>query len=157
MITKDLLQTWFLDKISLNNERAILVYLQWFAKRNAVALQKDWISLSPYATYLKDHGEAFENTENVNEKDVPDIIKYEGRREEYNFRYMGKYYAQEWTEYDLAEVMIKWKKYLYARNSKEDAMEFHSEEWMNIINTDYYLKRGKEVAKDYSNLKKKIQ
>jgi len=157
MITKDLLQTWLLDQISPDNERAILMYLQGFVQRNASFLEKEWISKTPYDAYQKEHGEAFENTSKANENNIPNIIGYEKRREDYKFQYIGKYYTQKGIEYDLGEVIIDWKKYLYARNIIEDEDEYHTEEWMTITLLNYYLTRGKEVVKDYHDLKKKTQ
>ena len=157
MITKDLLQTWLLDQISPDNERAILMYLQGFVQRNASFLEKEWISKIPYDAYQKEHGEAFENTSKANENNIPNIIEYDNRREDYKFHYIGKYYTQKGIEYDLGEVIIDWKKYLYARNVKEDKDEYHTEEGIDIIQLNYYLTRGKEVAKDYNDLKKKTQ
>lgn len=156
LITKDLLKTGFLDILAVDNDIWIITYLQGFTKRNALALKKEWISIVPYASYQKWHGEAFENTQNADGKDIPNIIEYDKRKEEYKFKYLWKYYTQKGVEYDLAEMIISWKKYLYARNIIEDNDKYHVEEWMDIPILNYYLSRGKEVVQDYLDLQKKF-
>ncbi|MCX6824134.1 MAG: L-histidine N(alpha)-methyltransferase [candidate division SR1 bacterium] len=154
LITKDLLQTGFLDKIPADNDSAILVYLQGFVQRNAKSIQKEGASIVPYETYGKIYGEAFENTHNIpQENKLPTVITYEDRKT-YDFHYIGKYYTQKGTEYDIAEMIIVGKKYLYARNISEDKDQYHTEEGINITLLNYYLMRGKEVTKDNMNLKK---
>lgn len=157
LITKDLLNTQMIDKLPENNTRAIMLYLDWFVKRNAAALSKDSIPTTPYETYLKEHKEAFQNTFTLkaNDKTVPDFIDYDGRRREYKFDYLGKYYSQEGVEYDIWEVVIHGKKYLYARDVAKDTYMFPSEEWVEMPNLNYRLDRGKEVVKDFMDKKNK--
>jgi len=153
LITKDLLQTWLIDKISPESNKAIMVYLQWFVQRNGTALKQEWISITAYEWYQKEYSEAFKNTDIAIDTHLPESISYQDR-DTYDFHYIGKFYSSKGIEYDLAQVIIRGKKYLYARNTIEDKDERHTEEWIDITVLNYYLARGKEVTKDNANSKK---
>ena len=153
LIIRDMLETWTLDKLPIDNDKLIFLYLQWFVKRNADALQKEWISINPYADYQTQYAEALENTWTTQDKAVPEKITYE-EREKYDFHYAGKFYTQTGDEYDVAEVTIAGVKYLYARNIAEDNNTYHTAEWWDIKVLNYYFSRGKEVAKKYNKSQK---
>ena len=143
------------DKIPTDNTKLIMLYLQWFVKRHADVLQKEWISIDPYAYYQTQYAEALENTSTVQDNKIPQKISYE-ERQKYDFHYIGKYYMSTGSEYDVAEMTIGWKKYFYARSVDEDKDTYHIEEWLDIKLVNYYLSRGKEVVKIYKQRQKII-
>lgn len=151
LITKDLLSTWDIDSLDVDDDKAIIAYLQEFIKRNTVALQEEWIAIAPYASYEK-HSESCKNTFEANGNDIPKIITYE-ERQKYDFQYIGKYYTQSGDEYDAAEVTIWGKKYVFGRKSTEDGYKLHTQEWKDFAPLYYYLEQGKEMMQDYFNLK----
>ncbi len=152
MITKDLLQTWLLDNLPSKNDAVIMKYLQSFVKRNASFLEKEWISVTPYDVYRKNHKEAFENTAKIEETNLIEVIPYHAQQK-YDYQYLGKYYTKGGIEYDIAEMTINGKKYIFARNIDEDKDSYATSEWIDIVSVNYYLSRGKEVVKDFFNLK----
>lgn len=151
LITKDLLNTWTIDTLNIDDNRAIIEYLQEFIKRNTSALQKEWIAMVPYVSYEK-HSESCKNTVEATGNDIPKIITYE-ERQKYDFTYIGKYYTQSGDEYDAAEVTIWGKKYIFGRKSTEDWYKLHTEEWRDFAPLYYYLEQGKDIMKDYFDLK----
>jgi len=153
LITKDMIETWIVDKVSTDNKKLVVLYLQWFVKRNVLALQKLWISILPYADYQTQYAEALENTWTTQEKNVLQKIPYE-ERGKYDFHYVGNFYTEIGEEYDVAEMTIAGVKYLYARNIAEDKDTYHTEEWLDIKVLNYYFSRGKEVVKAYKKTQK---
>ncbi len=152
LIIRDMLKTWMLDRLPKNN-KMIISYLQWFVKRNAIILPKEWISLNPYDDYQKKYTEALENTSKVQGNEIPTQISYE-ERQKYDFHYIGKFYTEIGEEYDVAEMTIAGVKYLYARNVAEDKDTYHTEEWLDIKILNYYFSRGKEVVESYKKTQK---
>lgn len=155
MIIKDMLQTWILDQLDGDNDTAMIAYLHEFAQRNTSALQKEWIAIVPYEMYQKQYSESCKNTAETSEDSMPKKIIYE-ERQKYDFNYIGKYYTQTGDMYDVAQISIEWKKYIFARNSNEEKHKEHTEEWLDIIPLNYYLLSWKEVVKDYFWFQNKI-